>query len=412
MPTAAGDRPYYEAGPEYAPWARGWYAGSGAYMMSNVLIGHDAVQRALPAPGVRLLRRGRRGWRRRRGRRRGCRGRGRRRGWRRRWRRRPEAASTGGGASTGEGSTSAGSEPVRTPAGISGWPRGSLLRGSVQHLRLGHPHRDDHREDQQPKGDDERPGERPVRRPQGGHHVDEHHRALAEQLHQSVRRALGRRARHLGGVLEPDRQRRDQEEAEHQAREQERGQGARPGSPRPIRGWPRRRPATRNRRRRPCRSDRAGSTTAPTRPPRSRTAPSVPASAGENPRGRSIASTHVVSPLKTPRPMKAIASTYQNAGTRSRMRQPVEHEGTFLLARWAGRRRRVLPGEAEEQHRAERGGDPVRELDLPDRHRLDERRTQDHARGCPHEVADRHHTDRRRPLARTRTSARASSSRR
>jgi hypothetical protein len=39
VPTASGDRPYYEAGPEYAPWARGWYAGSGAYMMSNVLMG-------------------------------------------------------------------------------------------------------------------------------------------------------------------------------------------------------------------------------------------------------------------------------------------------------------------------------------------------------------------------------------
>jgi hypothetical protein len=39
VPTAAGDRPYYDAGPEYAPWARGWYAGSGAYMMSNVLMG-------------------------------------------------------------------------------------------------------------------------------------------------------------------------------------------------------------------------------------------------------------------------------------------------------------------------------------------------------------------------------------
>jgi hypothetical protein len=39
VPTAQGERPYYEAGPEYAPWARGWYAGSGAYMMSNVLLG-------------------------------------------------------------------------------------------------------------------------------------------------------------------------------------------------------------------------------------------------------------------------------------------------------------------------------------------------------------------------------------
>jgi uncharacterized membrane protein YgcG len=39
VPTAEGDRPYYDAGPEYAPWARGWYAGSGMYMMNNVLMG-------------------------------------------------------------------------------------------------------------------------------------------------------------------------------------------------------------------------------------------------------------------------------------------------------------------------------------------------------------------------------------
>jgi len=39
VPTAAGDRPYYDAGPEYAPWARGWYAASGMYMMSNIMLG-------------------------------------------------------------------------------------------------------------------------------------------------------------------------------------------------------------------------------------------------------------------------------------------------------------------------------------------------------------------------------------
>lgn len=39
VPTNAGDRPYYDAGPEYAPWARGWYAASGAYLMSNMLMG-------------------------------------------------------------------------------------------------------------------------------------------------------------------------------------------------------------------------------------------------------------------------------------------------------------------------------------------------------------------------------------
>ena len=39
VPTASGDRPYYDAGPEYAPWARGWYAASGMYVMSNIMLG-------------------------------------------------------------------------------------------------------------------------------------------------------------------------------------------------------------------------------------------------------------------------------------------------------------------------------------------------------------------------------------
>ncbi|MGB7980614.1 MAG: hypothetical protein WCF36_07450 [Candidatus Nanopelagicales bacterium] len=39
VPTAAGDRPYYDAGPEYAPWARGWYGASGMYMLNNMLLG-------------------------------------------------------------------------------------------------------------------------------------------------------------------------------------------------------------------------------------------------------------------------------------------------------------------------------------------------------------------------------------
>lgn len=37
--TADGQRPYYDAGPEFGPWARGWYAGSGVYLMNNVLMG-------------------------------------------------------------------------------------------------------------------------------------------------------------------------------------------------------------------------------------------------------------------------------------------------------------------------------------------------------------------------------------
>ncbi len=44
VPTAAGDRPYYDAGPEYAPWARGWYAASGMYMMNNMLLGTLLLQ--------------------------------------------------------------------------------------------------------------------------------------------------------------------------------------------------------------------------------------------------------------------------------------------------------------------------------------------------------------------------------
>ena len=39
VPTAAGERPYYEAGAEYGPWARGWYGASGMYLMSNMLLG-------------------------------------------------------------------------------------------------------------------------------------------------------------------------------------------------------------------------------------------------------------------------------------------------------------------------------------------------------------------------------------
>lgn len=51
VPTASGDRPYYDAGPEYAPWARGWYAGSGMYMMSNMLLGTMLMQSLYLPPG-------------------------------------------------------------------------------------------------------------------------------------------------------------------------------------------------------------------------------------------------------------------------------------------------------------------------------------------------------------------------
>ena len=35
----AGDRPYYDAGAEYGPWARGWYGASGMYMLNGMLMG-------------------------------------------------------------------------------------------------------------------------------------------------------------------------------------------------------------------------------------------------------------------------------------------------------------------------------------------------------------------------------------
>jgi hypothetical protein len=37
--TAQGQRPYWEAGPEYGPWARGWYGSQGAYMLNGMLMG-------------------------------------------------------------------------------------------------------------------------------------------------------------------------------------------------------------------------------------------------------------------------------------------------------------------------------------------------------------------------------------
>ena len=39
VPTASGDRPYWEAGPEYGPWARGWYGAQGAYLLNGMLVG-------------------------------------------------------------------------------------------------------------------------------------------------------------------------------------------------------------------------------------------------------------------------------------------------------------------------------------------------------------------------------------
>jgi hypothetical protein len=53
VPTASGEqRPYYDAGPEYAPYMRGWYAASGLYMMSNILMGTMLLNAMYMPPGA------------------------------------------------------------------------------------------------------------------------------------------------------------------------------------------------------------------------------------------------------------------------------------------------------------------------------------------------------------------------
>jgi hypothetical protein len=37
--TPNGQRPYWEAGPAYAPWAYGWYGGAGSWMLTGMLAG-------------------------------------------------------------------------------------------------------------------------------------------------------------------------------------------------------------------------------------------------------------------------------------------------------------------------------------------------------------------------------------
>lgn len=39
VPTTNGERPYYDAGPEYAPYARGWYAATGLHVLNSVMLG-------------------------------------------------------------------------------------------------------------------------------------------------------------------------------------------------------------------------------------------------------------------------------------------------------------------------------------------------------------------------------------
>ncbi len=50
--TPYGDRPYYDAGAEFGPWARGWYGASGMYMMSNIMLGTALMNAAYMPTGM------------------------------------------------------------------------------------------------------------------------------------------------------------------------------------------------------------------------------------------------------------------------------------------------------------------------------------------------------------------------
>jgi hypothetical protein len=49
--TPEGSRPYYEAGAEYAPWARGYYAASGLHVMNSVMLGMLLMNAMYLPPG-------------------------------------------------------------------------------------------------------------------------------------------------------------------------------------------------------------------------------------------------------------------------------------------------------------------------------------------------------------------------
>jgi hypothetical protein len=49
--TPEGARPYYEAGAEYAPWARGYYAASGLHVMNSVMLGMLLMNAMYLPPG-------------------------------------------------------------------------------------------------------------------------------------------------------------------------------------------------------------------------------------------------------------------------------------------------------------------------------------------------------------------------
>jgi hypothetical protein len=49
--TPTGSRPYYDAGAEYGPWARGYYAASGLHVMNSVMLGMLLMNAMYLPPG-------------------------------------------------------------------------------------------------------------------------------------------------------------------------------------------------------------------------------------------------------------------------------------------------------------------------------------------------------------------------
>ena len=161
-------------------------------------------------------------------------------------------------------------------------------------------------EGEKSKREKERRCEGAARAAHGGHDVDEDHRGLAEELDETVGGALGRRLGDLGRVLHADGHGVTRKKPRTMAETQSRGKLVPIASPRSP-GAPKAMPMSRKGLRRLRLSDMGGRTTAPRTPATSMRAPRVPASSGPMPRGRTMASIQVATPLKMPMPTKEIA---------------------------------------------------------------------------------------------------------
>ena len=156
---------------------------------------------------------------------------------------------------------------------------------------------------------------------------------------------------------------------------------------------------TMNLTRRPLRSESADSTTAPTTPATSIRAPIVPASVGVNPRGFTICSTHVVTPLKVLMTMKATSSMMRNGFILRACLRPSNISTRSSSPGGPGGRRGALARHEHEEHRGGRGQRPVDQLHGRDGERVRERRGERHAHGDAEHAGERGEAHRRGALA-------------